>query len=78
MGKDEFEQRTFSAKKILEKYIGYRAPNALIGGWMVDSLEQIGFRYDSSVSVNSLYNKTDSDLEATLLCPIILLKTDLK
>ncbi len=74
MSKDEFEQRTFSAKKILEKIsgekvVGYRAPNALIGGWMVDSLEQIGFRYDSSVSVNSLYNKTDSDLETVSTVP---------
>jgi hypothetical protein len=30
---------------------------------MLDSLEKIGFKYDSSVCVNSLYNKTDSSLE---------------
>ena len=74
MSKEEFEQRTLSAKRILEKIsgekvLGYRAPNALIGGWMVDSLEQIGFRYDSSVSVNSLYNKTDSNLETVSTVP---------
>ena len=64
----EFETRTLKAKKILEKVtgekvVGYRAPNALIGGWMLDSLEKIGFKYDSSVCVNSLYNKTDSSLK---------------
>jgi peptidoglycan/xylan/chitin deacetylase (PgdA/CDA1 family) len=62
-----FEKETIQAKKILEKIagvpvIGYRAPNALIAGWMLDSLERVGFRYDSSVCVNSLYNKTDSAL----------------
>lgn len=64
----EFEKKTLSAKRILEKacrenVIGYRAPNALIGGWMLDSLEKIGFKYDSSVCINSLYNKTDSSLK---------------
>ena len=65
---NEFEERTLKAKETLErvckdKVIGYRAPNALVGGWMLDSLEKIGFKYDSSISVNSLYNKTDSSLE---------------
>lgn len=64
----EFRQCTLQAKKMLEKVsgqgvIGYRAPNAYIGGWMLDILEEIGFKYDSSVSVNSLYNKTDSSLK---------------
>ncbi len=40
--------------------IGYRAPNALVGGWMLDSLEKMGFKYDSSVCINSLYNKMDA------------------
>ena len=61
MSVEEFEQRTLVAKKMLEKIsgeklVGYRAPNALVGGWMVDSLEKLGFKYDSSVSVNSFYN----------------------
>lgn len=68
MTNKEFESMTLKAKKILEKVsrekvIGYRAPNALVGGWMLDSLEKLGFKYDSSVCVNSLYNKTDSCLE---------------
>ncbi len=46
-----------------QKVIGYRAPNAYIAGWMVDALEDLGFRYDSSVCVNSFYNKTDSQLK---------------
>jgi peptidoglycan/xylan/chitin deacetylase (PgdA/CDA1 family) len=68
MSVKEFEKRTLKAKEMLErvckdKVIGYRAPNALVGGWMLDSLAKIGFKYDSSISVNSLYNKTDSSLE---------------
>ena len=70
----EFEERTLKAKEMLEgvckkKVIGYRAPNALIGGWMLDSLEKIGFKYDSSVCVNSLYNKTDSSLRGVSSYP---------
>jgi peptidoglycan/xylan/chitin deacetylase (PgdA/CDA1 family) len=62
-----FEAMTIRSKRILEsackkRVIGYRAPNALVGGWMIDSLEGIGFKYDSSVSINSLYNKSDSTL----------------
>ncbi len=62
-----FAARTREAKEILEnlsgqRVIGYRAPNAYISGMMIDVLEDLGFRYDSSVSVNSLYNKTDGDL----------------
>jgi peptidoglycan/xylan/chitin deacetylase (PgdA/CDA1 family) len=74
MSKDEFEKRTLLAKKILEKIsgekiVGYRAPNALVGGWMLDSLERVGFKYDSSVSLNSLYNKTDSALRTVSSIP---------
>ncbi|HII80133.1 MAG TPA: polysaccharide deacetylase family protein [Methanosarcina sp.] len=67
MSVQKFESDTLKAKQILqkisgEKVVGYRAPNALVNGWMLDSLEKIGFEYDSSVSVNSLYKKTDSPL----------------
>ncbi|TAN37972.1 MAG: polysaccharide deacetylase [Verrucomicrobia bacterium] len=60
----EFKTRTAEARKILQNLtgqpvIGYRAPNAYIAGWMLDALEELGFAYDSSVSANSLYNKTD-------------------
>jgi peptidoglycan/xylan/chitin deacetylase (PgdA/CDA1 family) len=53
MSVKEFEERTLKAKEMLErvckgKIIGYRAPNALVGGWMLDSLEKIGFKYDSN------------------------------
>jgi len=70
----EFRERTLRAKMILEKatgqkIIGYRAPTALIGGWMIDVLEEIGFMYDSSVSVNSLYNKSDSSLLGVTSAP---------
>jgi peptidoglycan/xylan/chitin deacetylase (PgdA/CDA1 family) len=74
MDRETFEKQTRQAKSILEKItgtpvIGYRAPNALIAGWMLDSLEDLGFLYDSSVSVNSLYNKTDSPLSGVTTCP---------
>jgi peptidoglycan/xylan/chitin deacetylase (PgdA/CDA1 family) len=78
MTQEEFRQRTLQAKQILEKasgqeVVGYRAPNAYIAGWMLDILEEIGFKYDSSVSVNSLYNKTDSSLknvDTRVYCPV--------
>jgi len=62
-----FAERTTQARKLLQDIcgravIGYRAPNAYVSGAMLDVLEDLGFRYDSSVSVNSLYNKTDSSL----------------
>ncbi|WP_245596053.1 polysaccharide deacetylase family protein [Methanolobus tindarius] len=83
MSADEFEKRTIEARNILEKIsgqkvTGYRAPNALIGGWMVDSLEKIGFKYDSSVCVNSLYNKTDSTLEGVSTYPYYPVKGSLE
>ncbi len=69
LAKAEFERRTQQAKRILEdasgqEVIGYRAPNAYIAGWMLDSLEELGFKYDSSLIINSFYNKTDSHLKA--------------
>jgi len=59
-----FEERTRLAKIQLEKIsgqmvVGYRAPNALFGQWMWNSLHKLGFTYDSSISINSLYNKAD-------------------
>lgn len=71
---EDFETSTIKAKKILEKVsgeevIGYRAPNAVVSGRMLDSLEKIGFKYDSSVSKNSLYNKTDSSLKGVSSSP---------
>jgi len=68
MSQAEFEERTGQAKKMLEKasgqeIIGYRAPAGYVAGWMLDSLDKLGFKYDSSVSVNSFYNKTDSRLK---------------
>lgn len=70
----DFEDRTIFAKKQLEKIsgqkvIGYRAPNALIGRWMLESLQKIGFRYDSSISINSLYNKADHNPDGVTSAP---------
>jgi peptidoglycan/xylan/chitin deacetylase (PgdA/CDA1 family) len=69
-----FEAMTIRSKRILEsiykkRVVGYRAPNAFIAGWMIDSLEGMGFKYDSSVSVNSLYNKSDDALAGVTTRP---------
>lgn len=66
--KDEYKEMILEAKEKLEdvydeEVIGFRAPGAYIGGWVLDVLEDIGFKYDSSVAKNSLYNKTDSELK---------------
>lgn len=70
----EFRRVTSQAKAILEDHsgqavVGYRAPNAYISGLIVDLLEDLGFRYDSSVSVNSIYNKTDDGLDGVSTTP---------
>jgi len=74
MSIDEFKRRTLKAKKMVEKacgdrVIGYRAPGAYVAGWMLDALEDLGFKYDSSVCVNSIYNKTDSSLRGVQTYP---------
>ena len=61
---EEWEKELIEAKKILEKafnkkIIGYRAPGAYFGNWMIDILERNGFEYDSSIAYNSIYNKTN-------------------
>lgn len=67
MSVEEFRSRTMEARDKLESTFnvhihGYRAPNAYMAGWMMDSLEDLGFLYSSSVSANSIFNKTDSKL----------------
>lgn len=42
-----------------KKIIGYRAPSAYLYDWMLDILINNGFSYDSSVSNNFIYNKTN-------------------
>ena len=71
---EEFRKQTSEAKAILEeasgqRVIGYRAPNALIGEWMLKELPGLGFKYDSSLSVNSLYKKTDLNLDGVTTKP---------
>jgi polysaccharide deacetylase family protein (PEP-CTERM system associated) len=72
--REEYRSRITEAKEILEdasgqEVTGFRAPNAYIGGWMLDVIEEVGFEYDSSVAKNSLYNKTDSNLESVNTTP---------
>lgn len=66
--REEYHDKLSIAKSILEEasgqeITGFRAPNAYIGGWMIEMLKELGFKYDSSVARNSIYNKTDSKLD---------------
>ena len=66
--REEYTNHLSRAKQKLEaasgkKVSGYRAPAAYVAGWVIDVLEEVGFNYDSSVSQNSLYNKTDQELD---------------
>ena len=68
MSQEEFERRTLQSRAMLQEasgqeVVGYRAPAAYVAGWMLDSLEDMGFKYDSSVSANSFYRKTGSPLK---------------
>ncbi|CAJ35717.1 polysaccharide deacetylase family protein [Methanocella arvoryzae] len=74
MDPEVFKAATLLAKRMLEKasgkkVIGYRAPNALISGWMIDALEEIDFEYDSSVNVNSFFHKTGSPVDDVTTIP---------
>lgn len=71
---EQFEADATYGKKVLEKItgqkvVGYRAPNAAVTGDMLDALEKAGYKYDSSVCVNSFYNKTDSLLNGVSTSP---------
>jgi peptidoglycan/xylan/chitin deacetylase (PgdA/CDA1 family) len=66
--REEYANHLSRAKQKLEaasgkKVSGYRAPAAYVAGWVIDVLEEVGFNYDSSVSQNSFYNKTDQELD---------------
>ncbi|WP_225317630.1 MULTISPECIES: polysaccharide deacetylase family protein [Haloferax] len=66
--KEEYRDQISIAKQKLEDatgedVIGFRAPNAYVSGWVLDIIEDLGFKYDSSVARNSLYNKTDQSLD---------------
>lgn len=71
-----------SSKALLEetfqkKVIGYRAPGAYFGKWMIEGLESLGFRYDSSIAYNSFYNKTDCKLDSIPTTPYRINRDDL-
>ena len=83
ISKDEFEQDTGKSKEKLESVygkniIGYRAPGAYIGDWMFESLIKLGFKYDSSVTANSLYNKTDFNTSKISSVPYWIVKNNSK
>lgn len=72
----EYRERIDAAKRKLEdatgrEVVGFRAPGAYVGGWVLDVIEDLGFEYDSSVARNSLFNKTDGDLEGVETTPYV-------
>lgn len=79
---EEWEKELVNSKNILEKafereIIGYRAPGAFFANWMVPIIERNGFKYDSSISYNSLYNKTNVVLSEIPQNPYYLNSNDL-
>lgn len=79
---EEWKSDLIKAKSILENYferevIGYRAPGAYFANWMIPILEELGFKYDSSISFNSLYNKTNVELKNIPQNPYLLNSKDL-
>jgi len=79
---DEWLAEVKSSKELLEEtfqkqVIGYRAPGAYFGKWMVSGLESLGFKYDSSIAYNSFYNKTDTKLYAIPTSPYRINRDDL-
>ena len=71
---EDFRENTLKAKITLERssgqqVTGYRAPNALVGKWMLEELPGMGFVYDSSISVNSFYKRNDLELDGVSTKP---------
>lgn len=74
--REEYKKQIGKAKQKLEEatgqdVVGFRAPNAYVGGWVLDVLEELGFKYDSSVARNTLYNKTDQELTEVGTSPYV-------
>ncbi|MDD3533921.1 MAG: polysaccharide deacetylase family protein [Candidatus Cloacimonetes bacterium] len=66
-----------NAKQIIEncfdrEIVGFRAPNGYMSGWMLRPLYDMGFRYDSSLAFNSVYNKTNVILKDNPSSPYFL------
>ncbi len=79
---EEWKSDQCEAKLLLEsiferEVVGFRAPNAYFTTWMVQPLIDLGFKYDSSIAYNSLYNKTDVKLKAIPTYPYFLNSSDL-
>ncbi len=73
----EWEEELKTSKNILESYfgrpvLGYRAPAGYFCSWMIDILLRNGFKYDSSVTSNILYNKLNVKNSDTLTSPYVI------
>lgn len=58
-----FKSNIQKAKEILEdqlatEVIGFRAPSAYFRQWMIEPLLELGFKYDSSLAINSIFSKS--------------------
>lgn len=78
-----FKSNVGTSKKLLEDLtgkpiIGFRAPSAYYRPWMTEVLLELGFKYDSSIAVNSLFNKYETNLTGINTAPFILDNTQLK
>ena len=79
---EEWKSDQREAKLLLESIFereveGFRAPNAYFATWMVQPLIDLGFKYDSSIAYNSLYNKTDVKLKAVPTHPYLINSSNL-
>lgn len=75
---DQFESWTREAREILETHtgkeiIGYRAPIGYINREMLSIISALGFQYDSSISANSMYSKSEMISEDTDTRPFQIL-----
>jgi peptidoglycan/xylan/chitin deacetylase (PgdA/CDA1 family) len=54
-----------------KKIIGFRAPGAYFHDWMIDILIENDIKYDSSITTNSFYKKTNIDISEISTGPVL-------
>lgn len=56
---EQSRAKTFLEDFFCRSIVGYRAPSAYFYDWMIDELIDVGFSYDSSMSINDIYSKSN-------------------
>ena len=74
---EEFEKSIKQAKEIIEnatgkEIIGYRAPGGWINQKMMGVIAEQGFKYDSSISFNSVYSKNPEFSQKATTVPFFI------